>query len=45
MKTTTLTYESRDAASTVHALMWEPDEVASGGEAPRGLMQIVHGMS
>lgn len=45
MKTTTLTYESRDAASTVHALMWEPDEVASGGEAPRGLVQIVHGMS
>lgn len=45
MKTTTLTYASRDNASTVHALLWEPDEVASGGEAPRGLVQIVHGMS
>lgn len=45
MKTTTLTYASRDNASTVRALMWEPDEVASGGEAPRGLIQIVHGMS
>lgn len=45
MKTTTITYASRDNASTVRALMWEPDEVASGGEAPRGLVQIVHGMS
>ncbi len=45
MKTTTITYASRDATSTVHALMWEPEEVASGGEAPRGLVQIVHGMS
>ena len=40
MKTTTITYASRDNASTVRALMWEPDEVASGGEAPRGLVQI-----
>lgn len=45
MKTTTITYASRDNASTVRAIMWEPDEVASGGEAPRGLVQIVHGMS
>lgn len=45
MKTTTITYASRDTASTVRALMWEPDQVASGGEAPRGLVQIVHGMS
>ncbi len=45
MKTTTITYASRDNTSTVRALMWEPDEVASGGEAPRGLVQIVHGMS
>lgn len=45
MKTTTITYASHDNASTVRALMWEPDEVASGGEAPRGLVQIVHGMS
>lgn len=45
MKTTTITYASRDNTSTVRALMWEPDEVASGGEAPRGLIQIVHGMS
>ena len=45
MKTTTITYASRDNASTVRALMWEPDEVASGGEAPRGLIQLVHGMS
>lgn len=45
MKTTTLSYASRDNASTIHALMWEPDQVAAGGEAPRGLVQIVHGMS
>lgn len=45
MKTTTLTYVSRDNTSTVRALMWEPNEVAAGGEAPRGLVQIVHGMS
>lgn len=45
MKTTTLNYASRDGSSTIRALVWEPDEVASGGEAPRGLVQIVHGMS
>lgn len=41
MKTTTLTYPSRDGASTVRALLWEPD----GGSVPRGAVQIVHGMS
>ncbi len=45
MKTTTLTYPSRDGHSTVRALLWEPDAVAAGGEAPRGLIQLVHGMS
>lgn len=45
MKTTTLNYASRDGESTICALVWEPDEVASGGEAPRGLIQLVHGMS
>ena len=41
MKTTTLTYPSRDGASTVRALLWEPD----GGSSLRGIVQIVHGMS
>lgn len=45
MKTRTLSYASRDGESKVRALMWEPDEVAAGGEAPRGLVQLVHGMS
>lgn len=45
MKTTTLTYASRDGESTIRALVWEPDVVAAGGEAPRGLVQLVHGMS
>lgn len=45
MNTTTLTYPSRDGQSTVHALLWEPAAVAAGGEAPRGLIQLVHGMS
>lgn len=45
MKTTTLTYSSRDGRSTVRALLWEPATVAAGSEAPRGLVQLVHGMS
>lgn len=44
MKTTTITYASYDDASTIRALLWEPDhEAAPSG--PRGLVQLVHGMS
>lgn len=45
MHTTTLTYPSRDGRSTVRALLWEPAAVAAGQEAPRGMIQLVHGMS
>lgn len=45
MQTVKLAYPSRDGKSTVRALLWEPDTVAQGGEAPRGLVQLVHGMS
>ncbi|WP_102337598.1 alpha/beta fold hydrolase [Collinsella provencensis] len=45
MKTTTLTYPSRDGRSTVRALLWEPATVVAGSEAPRGLIQLVHGMA
>lgn len=41
MKTTTITYASHDGASTIRALLWEP----SAPEPPRGIVQIVHGMS
>lgn len=41
MRTTTLTYPSHDGASQVRALVWRPRD----GERPRGLVQIVHGMS
>ena len=48
MKTTTITYPSSDGASTIHARLWEPDGSDSSGTAcpgPRGVVQIVHGMS
>lgn len=44
MKTTTITYASHDGASTVRALLWEPDGAAAPS-FPRGLVQLVHGMS
>lgn len=45
MKTTTLHYASRDGKSTIHALVWEPDASAGETPKPRGIVQIVHGMS
>lgn len=44
VKTTTITYASYDGESTIRALLWEPDR-ASAGDPPRGLVQLVHGMS
>ncbi|AEB06900.1 alpha/beta hydrolase fold protein [Coriobacterium glomerans PW2] len=43
MRTTELSYPSADGASSVHALIWEPDEDAALSR--RGVIQIVHGMS
>ncbi len=45
MQTTALAYPSRDGATTIHALLWEPDEASTSGKSPRGIVQIVHGMS
>lgn len=45
MRITTCAYASTDGRSTVRALLWEPEAVARGQEAPRGLVQLVHGMS
>ncbi len=45
MKTTTLHYPSHDGKSTIHALVWEPDDAAGATPKPRGIVQIVHGMS
>ena len=45
MDVTTLTYPSADGTSTVRALLWQPDAVAAGSQIPRGLVQLVHGMS
>ena len=43
MRTETLTYPSADGRSTVRALVWAP--ASSGSAAPRGVVQLVHGMS
>ena len=43
MRTETLTYPSADGCSTVRALVWVP--ASSGSAAPRGVVQLVHGMS
>ena len=45
MQTTTLTYPSHDGASTVRALVWEPDDAARPDFVPRAVVQLVHGMS
>ena len=48
MKTTTITYPSSDGASAIHALLWEPvgaDGADEAPGAPRGIVQIVHGMA
>lgn len=39
----TLTYPSADGTSTVHARVWLPEPARSA--APRGIVQVVHGMS
>lgn len=44
MQTTALTYASADGTSTVHALLWEPDDAARPDFAPRATIQLVHGM-
>ena len=43
MRTETWTYPSADGRSTVRALVWAP--ASSGSAAPRGVVQLVHGMS
>lgn len=45
MQTTTLSYPSHDNASTIRALIWEPDDAARPDFSPRAVVQIVHGMS
>lgn len=45
MQTTTLSYPSHDNASTIRALVWEPDDAARPDFSPRAVVQIVHGMS
>lgn len=45
MQTTTLSYPSHDNASTIRALVWEPDDAARPDFTPRAVVQIVHGMS
>ena len=45
MQTTSISYPSRDGSSTIRALLWEPEAVHAGGTPPRGIVQIVHGMS
>lgn len=42
MKTVKLGYISNDGATQIRALMWQPDNVKV---APRGIIQIVHGMA
>ena len=45
MVTTSISYPSRDGSSTIRALLWEPQDVHDGLRVPRGLIQLVHGMS
>lgn len=45
MQTTTISYPSHDNASTIRALVWEPDDAARPDFLPRAVVQIVHGMS
>lgn len=45
MLATTLTYASHDGSSTIRALLWEPEAAAKPDFAPRGVVQLVHGMS
>lgn len=45
MQTATLSYPSHDNASTIRALVWEPDDAARPDFTPRAVVQIVHGMS
>lgn len=45
MQTTTISYPSHDNASTIRALIWEPDDAARPDFSPRAVVQIVHGMS
>lgn len=45
MQTTTISYPSHDNASTIRALIWEPDDAARPDFTPRAVVQIVHGMS
>lgn len=45
MQTTALSYPSHDNASTIRALVWEPDDAARPDFSPRAVVQIVHGMS
>lgn len=45
MQTTTISYPSHDNASTIRALVWEPDDAARPDFTPRAVVQIVHGMS
>ena len=42
MKTTSIGYASSDGASRIRALLWQPD---AHSVAPRGIVQIVHGMA
>jgi alpha-beta hydrolase superfamily lysophospholipase len=42
MKESSFTFSSHDNASTIHALIWEPESTAA---VPRGIIQIIHGAS
>lgn len=42
MKTQRLGFASHDGVSRIHALLWQPD---AQSVAPRGIVQIVHGMA
>lgn len=42
MKTSRLGFTSHDGASSIRALLWQPDKATV---APRAIVQIVHGMS
>lgn len=45
METFDITYPSTDGHTTVHARLWLPEDLVTHHMAPRGVVQLVHGMA
>ena len=45
VETEALSFESADGRSRIHGMLWMPGLVAASRTRPRGIVQLVHGMS